>query len=250
MSRPITISIPKPCHENWQDMTATERGAFCKSCQKEVIDFTKKTEDETHRILSSGGATCGRFRTDQLERPIHQTTYIKSWWHWKAISASVFGFLGYQHSKANTDNNVYTIVQSDTARQPHYDTLEILKTDTAREIEIKGIVIDENREGIMGAVIVMENKDLNFRVGVQSDSNGLFNYKVNSLNFPLIAKIQFIGYQSKTITIPSPPKNQLEIELNQYSLNDMMGMVSYYRPRDKIRHFFYRIFPKRNKPTK
>ncbi len=253
MSRPITISIPKPCHENWQEMTATERGAFCKSCQKEVIDFTKKTEDETHRILSAGGATCGRFRTDQLERPIHQTTYIRSWWHWKAIAASILGLLGYHQSKANT--NTYILVELDTAR-PYYDTLEITTTDTTREIEIKGIVTDENKEGMIGAVVIMENSLLNFKGAVQCDLDGQFSYKLNSYNFPLIVRIQYPGYEIKTITIPSPPKNLVVIQINESLENpilqgEMEYTLGYIKPEIKPRSISgRRIFPKRNKPTK
>ena len=40
------IDIPTPCKEGWQNMAPTEKGAFCNSCQKEVIDFTQKTPAE------------------------------------------------------------------------------------------------------------------------------------------------------------------------------------------------------------
>ncbi|EDM43528.1 hypothetical protein SCB49_00725 [unidentified eubacterium SCB49] len=46
MKKAIKISIPEPCHEDWNKMTTTERGAFCKVCTKEVIDFTKKIDED------------------------------------------------------------------------------------------------------------------------------------------------------------------------------------------------------------
>ena len=40
------IEIPKPCHENWHEMLANERGAFCQNCQKTVIDFSQMTDNQ------------------------------------------------------------------------------------------------------------------------------------------------------------------------------------------------------------
>lgn len=63
------IQIPKPCAENWANMTPTERGAFCASCAKEVIDFTTQN---LHEIKSSikemkSSEICGRISIGQLE---------------------------------------------------------------------------------------------------------------------------------------------------------------------------------------
>ena len=43
MKKPIAITIPKPCHEDWTSMTPTEQGKHCAVCSKEVIDFTAHT---------------------------------------------------------------------------------------------------------------------------------------------------------------------------------------------------------------
>jgi hypothetical protein len=62
------ISIPEPCHENWADFTPTQKGAFCGSCQIDVIDFSTKTPNEVKSILleNSGKHLCGRFKKSQL----------------------------------------------------------------------------------------------------------------------------------------------------------------------------------------
>jgi hypothetical protein len=64
----LNISIPVPCHEVWNKMTANEKGAFCGKCCKTVIDFTNKTPEEISAILivKSGKKVCGRFMSDQL----------------------------------------------------------------------------------------------------------------------------------------------------------------------------------------
>ncbi|MBN4072576.1 hypothetical protein JYT74_00920 [Crocinitomix catalasitica] len=40
------VSIPDPCHEDWDKMTPTEKGTFCGKCQIDVIDFTTKSSHE------------------------------------------------------------------------------------------------------------------------------------------------------------------------------------------------------------
>jgi hypothetical protein len=61
------ISIPKPCHQNWNNMTVAEKGRFCTSCQKTVCDFTKSTDREILERTGSGN-TCGRFLSSQINR--------------------------------------------------------------------------------------------------------------------------------------------------------------------------------------
>lgn len=65
----MKITIPSPCHEDWQKMTPTQKGAFCGVCQRDVIDFTKKTNAEIRSILisNSGEKLCGNFLKVQLE---------------------------------------------------------------------------------------------------------------------------------------------------------------------------------------
>ena len=62
------VNIPQPCHENWAEMSPTQRGAFCQKCAIDVIDFSKKTPEEVKETLlnNSGKHLCGRFRKSQL----------------------------------------------------------------------------------------------------------------------------------------------------------------------------------------
>ena len=63
------IKIAEPCHENWNDFTSTQRGAFCGKCQINVIDFSKKSNSEIKNILddNKGKKMCGRFLKVQLD---------------------------------------------------------------------------------------------------------------------------------------------------------------------------------------
>lgn len=74
MPRPIKLSIPKPCDENWDAMQPAGNGRHCAACQKTVVDFTTMSDGEIIRHLGKSTANgrtapvCGRFMADQLNR--------------------------------------------------------------------------------------------------------------------------------------------------------------------------------------
>src|SRR6185436_7754678 len=72
MSKKLQLQVPIPCHENWDNMTQTAKGRFCASCQKQVIDFSNKSDREIAMFFKkpSTGSVCGRFMDDQLNRDI------------------------------------------------------------------------------------------------------------------------------------------------------------------------------------
>ncbi len=69
MKKQFNISIPKPCHEDWSAMTQKEKGRFCSSCSKTVIDFTQKSKEEIQDYLNEnfGKRVCGHFYRKQLD---------------------------------------------------------------------------------------------------------------------------------------------------------------------------------------
>jgi hypothetical protein len=66
------ISIPEPCHEDWNSMTPDANGKFCNSCSKSVIDFTNKTDAEIHAMMMErkNEKVCGHFKKTQVNRPL------------------------------------------------------------------------------------------------------------------------------------------------------------------------------------
>ncbi|WP_458627920.1 energy transducer TonB [Winogradskyella sp. PC D3.3] len=65
-----SISIPKPCREDWSKMTRNKQGRFCQSCSKSVIDFTQMPQEEIQNYLAvnTGTNICGRIKASQLEQ--------------------------------------------------------------------------------------------------------------------------------------------------------------------------------------
>jgi hypothetical protein len=70
MAKKIQLTIAEPCHENWEQMNPVEKGRFCGSCQKQVVDFSTMSDREIAVFFKkpSTGSVCGRFMHDQLDR--------------------------------------------------------------------------------------------------------------------------------------------------------------------------------------
>jgi TonB-dependent SusC/RagA subfamily outer membrane receptor len=74
----MKITIPKPCHENWEMMTPKEKGRFCSVCSKTVMDFTVASDAEIVEVFSTSKENiCGNFYESQLNRNL-QYSYINS----------------------------------------------------------------------------------------------------------------------------------------------------------------------------
>jgi len=61
-------------------MKPENNGRHCSSCAKLVVDFTEKTDLEIKNILieNAGKKTCGRFRKNQINRPLAITLDVTS----------------------------------------------------------------------------------------------------------------------------------------------------------------------------
>lgn len=85
----IQIKIAEPCHENWQNMTATEKGRYCGACKKEVVDFTVMSDAELINYFSTlkEKNICGSALPQQLERPIYKIAEARKPlpWYWNYI---------------------------------------------------------------------------------------------------------------------------------------------------------------------
>jgi hypothetical protein len=69
MKTNYSISIPKPCHEDWSKMTPNEKGRFCKSCSKTVVDFTTMNVKEVQAYIhnNKNQRICGHIKQSQLD---------------------------------------------------------------------------------------------------------------------------------------------------------------------------------------
>lgn len=148
LSKKINISIPKPCHENWEAMTAVEKGRFCSVCTKTVFDFTKASDKEIINHLNTNKNTCGRFINTQLNRDLIISRPKPK--YWTVFSATVFGLLGIGNQI------VYSQVKQDTIQTEPKTDLIFGKVYIPQKRVITGVVSDELGP-IAGVNVVAKN---------------------------------------------------------------------------------------------
>ncbi|PSK93861.1 carboxypeptidase family protein [Taibaiella chishuiensis] len=69
--RMLRLQLPEACNEDWNEMKPRGCGRFCAQCNKTVIDFTEADDAAIARFFANKPLqVCGRFRDDQLNRPI------------------------------------------------------------------------------------------------------------------------------------------------------------------------------------
>lgn len=65
------LKLNNPCSEKWENMTPNELGSFCKSCSKNVIDFTQLSPFEiSNKLKKANGNICARLTKKQLDTPL------------------------------------------------------------------------------------------------------------------------------------------------------------------------------------
>jgi len=197
MSANINISIPTPCHENWQDMTVADKGRFCASCQKNVVDFTQSSDRHIAEVFKKEGYVCGRFLKSQLERDLVIPKEKNRWW--MAASAAVVAFVGLGSGKvfAQTVKTETVQVEKDTT------TINTIPTGSTRIIT--GTVVDDTGLPIPGTNVI----NLTTEKGIQTDFDGVFAIDAKKGD---ILVFTFRDFGTATVVITDVPTLKITLE--------------------------------------
>ena len=257
MKEELYLTIPEPCHEDWNKMTPVERGRHCAVCKKDVVDFTNADNETIINFFKNyNGNACGQFNSDQLNRPL--TTY-----EIKPVSAFLkyaAGLLlpGLMLTKANGQQKdtiqlkeiVVTgggltmrgkvTVTGDTVAQMKKDTFPALRVRSVEEIlagkiscfinqpeyKITGNVVDE-RDGspLYGVAIII----VGTKIGTITDINGNFTLHTTSEVYKL--KFSYVGYEFQEVTINSNVNKTVSLRMKAASKGGMVGYISTKRKR-------------------
>jgi hypothetical protein len=134
---PHIISIPTPCHEDWNEMTAIEQGRHCHVCSKTVMDFTSWQPQQILSYFEHNTNVCGRLTIDQLDEPIptkedfvKQISYFSIPFLKKvaAIFLFVFAILG-SSFKAVAQGAPIVVQHTDTSKNSNAKVGEVSAAD-------------------------------------------------------------------------------------------------------------------------
>jgi hypothetical protein len=200
----LSLSIPKPCSEKWENFTHTTAGGFCSSCSKTVIDFTDKSDDEVFQFFKSKPAhTCGRFRSHQLRSYTTQVTVRPSFTLLKAGLLGLVLFLVSRPASAQTELNKPKTEIVDQKKS------EALASAELRKHTVRGMVFEEGTTWLLPAVNVVLKGT---RIGVATDSEGKFEFPQKLAEDDILI-FSFIGFETKEITVKKLLKDNGEVKV-------------------------------------
>ncbi|MEL6275687.1 MAG: carboxypeptidase-like regulatory domain-containing protein, partial [Bacteroidota bacterium] len=206
----LKISIKNPCDENWNAMTpAGFNQRHCASCEKNVIDFTHMTDREIHRFIrENNGKICGRWRVDQLNRPIIEQARPASWWQVAAsVGALMLASAGLQAQRSNMAPCSLAEAQIEMSVSKEGQSRDEQNTST-QPLKIFGNVFDEEGNPLIGAYIQLVGTN----TGTASDFEGYYELEVPRLGGKLI--ISYVGYDEQEVVIETPLPGEQILGMN------------------------------------
>ena len=196
----LQLSIPKPCHENWHNMTPTDQGRFCNACAKEVVDFSAMTDIQVLNYFTNmtHEKVCGRALPEQLDRTISRPAEPKKrlFWYWNYI-VMFFMFFGKGNStKAQScraisgGTQVITVAELDKVRQTDVNNAlagKIAGPAVADNRVIAGKITDKDGNPVSFASVKIKGTS----TGIYADANGVYSLKINSNSILVISGAGF-----------------------------------------------------------
>lgn len=227
MKQKIQIAIPEPCQENWQNMTLVEKGRFCSSCQKTVLDLTQLSDNEIIKLVSKNDNLCIRIKETQLNRDL--IPIIKTSNYFSYLMTSVLAFLGL---------GTESVIAQDKPKVEQ----NIIRKSTNLDVEfvVRGIVKDTLGKGIKTYLHVKGQKP------VLTNDNGEFEICVKKNQLINIENDDFEYFECKI-----SDTSFLEIVLENYVRKTSNGFVGgavviiesevIHKKRTFFGRFFYKI---------
>lgn len=240
----VILSIPQPCHENWDAMTPHDQGRHCASCRKTVIDFTRMSDDQILGHLSQNcGNICGRFETTQLDRNlIYPQQYSSPVWR-KLFLTLTFG-LGLANSALSQNALVKTgeVQVEKPVREKRTKWKEIKQP--AGQITgnfIKGKVTDARTgEELPFAFIKVEETS---KI-CQTDLNGNFSIPLHdSIQREFVTlSCRLVGYSTSFTKVRLPVKSNFHIKITIKEHAEALGYLEIIQVKRSLWHrIVYRI---------
>lgn len=230
------ISIPKACHQSWQQMTPVEQGRHCQQCCKTVTDFTVMSNQEIIAYLATTHDVCGRFDQGQLSslnnRLDIENLQPNSWRRWVMVIGLLSQTMFY---KAVAQTKPSEVVTQQTKPVRNNEILgKVAMPDSTRFTVIKGQVLDTDKQPIPGVIVKVKGSTS----GTQTMADGKF---VLSINKPAdVLGFSFIGFDSQEIKINSSADQFYHVIMKE-NTNRLTGEVVVVRRLSFVQRTWYKI---------
>lgn len=211
-SKKIHLSVPEPCHEDWNKMTPKDQGAFCKSCEKVVIDFSTMSDRELIAYFEKmkGQKTCGKFKNTQLNKNISVVepapTYLiklRQFFIGLFLGLSIPSFL-------KAENFSFKKPTSHYLDQAPINTPKI----------IKGIVENDKGEKLPFAIVGLKQNDKFLGIGANTDIDGNFTFEIpDSIQYENL-QISFRAFGFETQVLSLQEEDWFEIVMKKETVID------------------------------
>lgn len=219
MKKTLTLQIPEPCHENWNQMTSVDKGHFCSSCNKTVLDFTQKSDEQIIEAFESHEKVCGRFKTSQLNRQLVLERKEKNSFR-TLIASGFFSFLTfgyYQEVKAQGEPKTIQTDSAATNMIKGKPAVSILKKNV-----IRGTILDDNNLPLPGVNVIVKGTT----TGTYTDFDGNFEIKAEKEQ---TLELSFLGYLTKEVVVDNTINLIIKMKGNEEPLEEIVvgGITSY-----------------------
>jgi hypothetical protein len=188
----IQLNIPNPCHENWEAMTPQEKGRFCGSCQKTVVDFSTMSDRQIAEFFKKPpSSVCGRFVADQLDRdialPKKRIPWIKYFFQF-SLPAFLFSTKAMAQGKVAVKGDLICVSAAEI--------------DTSKKRPDEGKILIEGKiEDATGAHVPFAHIQIpGTREGTRADENGAFKISVKPGSY---LQITAVGFTPQTLKVDS-----------------------------------------------
>lgn len=206
------LNVQEPCHEDWGKMSETDKGRFCFSCTKEVVDFTGMTDAQLIQYFKKpAGSTCGRFQAGQLDRNLVQAPVPKRLpWLRYFFSVLIPAYLLSNEAQGQCRLPVKGELIADSLhplRPVHPIVGKVAPLNDLPKVHIfrlSGKVVDaSNGLPIYQATVhISGSKDT-----VNVDEKGYFNIRKNTRTTKLWVTVQAMGYHTLVLPYENLPRN-------------------------------------------
>lgn len=193
----LKITIPKPCHEDWETMTPNQQGRHCTACAKTVVDFTLLSDEQVQQFFlhQKEERVCGRFKQEQLHRIL--ITLPTNILHitmprWKQFLTACL--LAFSSMLFSCDTLIGKLVKGEPVAETGGDIVGVLMAPVPVKIDTTTISVDTiiNCTMLKGDTIIVEEDTMGIisvpieKDFIQQDSSGI---KINDEEVYFVGKI-------------------------------------------------------------